>query len=50
MSKVFSNYEAFMTDASEKRMQKSKAVTDKETAMAETETQLQTETDTKKTK
>merc|ERR1719473_501079 len=34
-------YEAFMADASEKRSQDSKAVTDKEGAKAETETELQ---------
>merc|ERR1719240_2487884 len=34
-------YEEFMTDASEKRSQDSKAITDKESAKAETETELQ---------
>merc|ERR1712224_383220 len=43
-----SDYETFMADASEKRAQDSKSITDKEAAKAETETQLQTDTDTKK--
>jgi len=45
-----SDYETFMSDASEKRSLDSKAITDKEAAKAETETQLQTDTDTKKSK
>merc|ERR1719301_35406 len=44
------DYETFMSDASEKRAQDSKAITDKEAAKAETETQLQTDTDSKKSK
>merc|ERR1719478_1467601 len=44
------DYENFMSDASEKRSQDSKAITDKESAKAETETQLQSDTDTKKSK
>merc|ERR1719262_688592 len=44
------DYETFMSDASEKRAQDSKAITDKEAAQAETETQLQTDTDTKNSK
>merc|ERR1712072_1239620 len=38
-----SDYESFMSDASEKRQQDSKAITDKEAAKAETEGQLQTD-------
>merc|ERR1719375_1997174 len=37
-----SDYEGFMADAQDKRAQDSKAITDKESAKAETETQLQT--------
>merc|ERR1719409_495232 len=39
-----------MADASDKRAQDSKAITDKETAKAETETELQANTDSKKSK
>merc|ERR1712224_973279 len=42
------DYETFMEDASTKRAEDSKTITDKESAKAETETQLQTDTDTKK--
>merc|ERR1719222_1584657 len=42
------DYETFMSDASEKRSQDSKAITDKEAAKAEAETDLQSNTDTKK--
>merc|ERR1719478_981708 len=45
-----SDYEGFMSDASAKRAQDSKSITDKEAAKAETESQLQTDTDTKKSK
>jgi len=45
-----SDYETFMSDASEKRAQDSKSITDKESAKAETEGQLQTDSDTKKSK
>merc|ERR1712070_300399 len=45
-----SDYETFMADASEKRAQDSKAITDKEAAKAETETQLQSDTDAKKSR
>jgi len=45
-----SDYETFMSDASAKRAEDSKSITDKEAAKAETETQLQTDTDTKKSK
>merc|ERR1719443_824956 len=41
-------YETFMADASEKRAQDSKAITDKESAKAETETELQSNKDSKK--
>merc|ERR1719478_904189 len=44
------DYEGFMSDASAKRSQDSKSITDKEAAKAETESQLQTDTDTKKSK
>merc|ERR1719261_1845353 len=40
-------YEQFMADASEKRAQDSKAITDKESAKAETESELQTNKDSK---
>merc|ERR1719284_643715 len=43
-----SEYETFMADASEKRAQDSKAITDKESAKAETETELQSNKDSKK--
>merc|ERR1719352_2220190 len=39
-----------MADASEKRAQDSKSITDKESAKAETETELQANTDSKKSK
>merc|ERR1719253_530940 len=42
------DYETFMSDASEKRAQDSKAITDKESAKAETETELQSNKDSKK--
>jgi len=45
-----SDYETFMSDASEKRAQDSKSITDKESAQAETEEELQTNTDSKKSK
>merc|ERR1719428_1597141 len=44
------DYEAMMSDASNKRAEDSKAITDKGAAKAETETQLQSDTDTKKSK
>merc|ERR1719482_2588740 len=44
------DYESFLSDASEKRAQDSKAITDKESAKAETETQLQADTDSKNSK
>jgi chromosome segregation ATPase len=44
------DYEGFMSDASEKRAQDSKTITDKESAKAESETELQTNTDSKKSK
>jgi septal ring factor EnvC (AmiA/AmiB activator) len=43
-------YEQFMTDASEKRAQDSKSITDKEGAKAETETELQANKESKKSK
>merc|ERR1719253_853745 len=43
-------YEEFMADASEKRAQDSKAITDKEGAKAETETELQTNKESKQSK
>merc|ERR1719373_259050 len=43
-------YEEFMSDSKEKRALDSKAITDKESAKAETETQLQSDQDTKKSK
>merc|ERR1719324_748240 len=43
-------YEQFMSDASEKRAQDSKAITDKEGAKAETESELQSNTDSKNSK
>merc|ERR1719183_870842 len=43
-------YEEFMADASDKRAQDSKAITDKEGAKAETETELQSNKETKKSK
>merc|ERR1719486_1795365 len=39
-----------MADASEKRAQDSKSITDKDAAKAETETELQSNTDSKKSK
>merc|ERR1719478_899210 len=45
-----SDYETFMADASEKRSQDSKSITDKEAAKAETEAELQTNQDSKKSK
>jgi len=44
------DYETFMADASEKRAQDSKAITDKTSAKAETETELQSNTESKKSK
>merc|ERR1740115_600249 len=44
------DYEGFMSDASAKRAEDSKAITDKESAKAETETELQSNTDDKKSK
>jgi septal ring factor EnvC (AmiA/AmiB activator) len=44
------DYETFMSDASAKRAEDSKAITDKESAQAEAETQLQDDTDSKKSK
>merc|ERR1719160_473119 len=44
------DYESFMADASEKRAQDSKAITDKESAKAETETELQANQESKKSK
>merc|ERR1719424_2459118 len=43
-------YEGFMSDASEKRAQDSKTITDKESAKAETEEELQTNTNSKGSK
>jgi len=43
-------YEGFMSDASEKRAQDSKTITDKESAKAETEEELQSNTDNKGSK
>merc|ERR1719478_1519638 len=45
-----SDYETFMADASEKRSQDSKSITDKEAAKAETEAELQTNKDSKNSK
>jgi septal ring factor EnvC (AmiA/AmiB activator) len=45
-----SDYETFMSDASEKRAQDSKAITDKESAKAETETELQSNKESKQSK
>merc|ERR1719149_221185 len=45
-----SDYEGFMADASEKRAQDSKTITDKESAKAEGETELQSNTEDKKSK
>jgi len=45
-----SDYETFMSDASEKRAQDSKSITDKESATAETETELQANTEDKNSK
>jgi len=44
------DYEAFMSDASEKRALDSKAITDKESAKAETESDLQSNKDSEKSK
>merc|ERR1719405_10028 len=44
------DYETFMSDASEKRAQDSKAITDKESAKAETETELQSNKESKQSK
>merc|ERR1719405_324592 len=44
------DYETFMSDASEKRAQDSKAITDKEGAKAETETELQSNKESKQSK
>merc|ERR1719375_2638743 len=44
------DYETFMADASEKRAQDSKAITDKEAAKAATEEELQSNKDDKKSK
>jgi len=44
------DYEGFMSDASAKRAQDSKAITDKESAKAETETEVQSNSDDKKSK
>merc|ERR1711924_493120 len=44
------DYETFMSDASAKRAEDSKSITDKEAAKAETESQLQADSDTKKSK
>merc|ERR1719263_388450 len=44
------DYETLMSDAQTKRAEDSKAITDKESAKAETEGQLQTDTDNKKSK
>merc|ERR1740130_2533861 len=43
-------YEGFMSDASEKRAQDSKTITDKDSAKAETEEELQSNTDSKGSK
>merc|ERR1711904_28522 len=43
-------YEAFMSDASEKRAQDSKAITDKEGAKAETETEVESNKESKQSK
>merc|ERR1719329_711981 len=45
-----SDYETFMSDASEKRAQDSKSITDKESATAETETELQANTEDRNSK
>merc|ERR1719371_127178 len=45
-----SDYEKMMADASEKRAQDSKAITDKESAKAETETDLQSNKESKQSK
>jgi chromosome segregation ATPase len=44
------DYETFMSDASEKRAQDSKAITDKESAKAETETEVQSNKESKQSK
>jgi septal ring factor EnvC (AmiA/AmiB activator) len=45
-----SDYETFMSDASNKRAEDSKTITDKDSAKAETETELQSNTDSQKSK
>jgi septal ring factor EnvC (AmiA/AmiB activator) len=45
-----SDYETFMSDASAKRAEDSKTITDKESAKAETEEELQANTDSEKSK
>merc|ERR1719272_2615374 len=44
------DYEEFMVNASDKRTQDSKSITDKESAKAETEKELESNTDDKKSK
>merc|ERR1711865_971736 len=44
------DYEGFMADASDKRAQDSKSITDKESAKAETEAEHETDTETKNSK
>merc|ERR1719409_2697904 len=44
------DYETFMADASAKRAEDSKAITDKESAKAETETELQSNKESKQSK
>merc|ERR1719313_2911595 len=44
------DYETFMADSSDKRAQDSKAITDKESAKADTESELQDNTESKKSK
>merc|ERR1719364_376310 len=44
------DYETFMSDASEKRAQDSKAITDKEAAKADTETEVQSNKESKQSK
>lgn len=44
------DYEQFMNDASDKRAEDSKAITDKESAKAESEKQLEADTESKKSK
>ena len=47
---ILGAYVGFMSDASEKRAQDSKSITDKEAAKAETEEELQTNGDSKTSK